>query len=98
MSNQNLEQFQHQKQTQQYIVSHLNNDIYNNGLKFERDRTFRNKLIMKAILIMALLLIVVAVLCATMAKSSNNNTTIYNETKIIKFLKKGMVFYQNMLL
>lgn len=69
--------------------SHFRHQIYGNGLKFERDRTFRNKLIMKAILIMASLLIAVAFLCVITVKSSNS-TTIYNKTKIIQIYKKGI--------
>lgn len=84
-------QLQKYQQPQSYMVSHLSNDIYNNGLKFERDRGFRNKLIIKTILIMALLLIVVAVLCATMAKSSSTTTVFNQTTNIIKLLKTGMI-------
>lgn len=70
------------------FFTHLNSDIYKNGLKFERDRTFRNKLIVKAIMLMAVLLIVATVLCVTMSKSAKN-TSVYNETKLIKIQRTG---------
>lgn len=92
MASQQEQEIQHvpqQQQQQQQLLLHLNSNIYNNGLKFERDRAFRNRLITKAILIMALLLIIVAVLCATAVKSSTNTIT-HNQTKVVSYIKKGM--------
>lgn len=77
---------------QKILLTHFSNDIYKNGLKFERDRTFRNKLIVKAIILMAVLLIIATILCVTVAKSSSSTTTINKtETKFIKPNTKGSV-------
>lgn len=76
---------------QKILVAHLNNDIYKNGLKFERDRTFRNKLIVKAIILMAVLLIMATVLCVTIAKPFSSTTIYKNETKYINLNTKGKV-------
>lgn len=69
---------------QKVILTQYSNEIYKNGLKFERDRTFRNRLIVKAIILMAVLLIIATILCVTLSKSSFTNTVYKNETKIIK--------------
>ncbi|KAK6640361.1 hypothetical protein RUM44_012054 [Polyplax serrata] len=94
MASQQEQEIQHvpqQQQQQQQLLLHLNSNIYNNGLKFERDRAFRNRLITKAILIMALLLIIVAVLCATAVKSSTNTIT-HNQTKVVSYIKKAITY------
>ena len=76
---------------QKILLTHLNNDIYKNGLRFDRDRTFRNKLIVKAIILMAVLLVIATVLCVTMAKSSSADTTVYKNETYIKLNRKGRV-------
>lgn len=70
-----------------YLPKHRE-DVLRNGLKFENDRKFKNRLILKTILLMAVL--VVAATCGFVAWSKlRSNDTDSPPVKVTTIIRKG---------